>query len=294
MKKTYGFLLGVFLLFLLFACKNRNITDNQTFDDQQAGDQIEEYDNIFYRFPSPDEMLNIIDRESIDFDDALPLNSEYANRYLDSRSQALNLGVYSADLAYITLMKRQKEVLSYFQVVYGLSEKLRISSAFEPTLMKRFENNIGNFDTLKILTDEAIVDINNYLSRNDKERIFVMISIGGFIESLYLAFNLVGDYSEGNSIIIQRISDQKLVLENLLGFAADYADDSNVSACIELINPVRAVYNELLVKQEETTVTKDVNGKLIIGGGEKIKITPDQFNKLREAIFDVRKSITEN
>ena len=214
-------------------------------------------------------MLDIIDKEKLAFNDELPLPTDRANQFLDSKSQALNLGVYIADLAYITLFQRQKEALTYFQVVYGLSDKLRISSAFDPSMLKRFEDNLNNFDSLKTLSDEALISITNYLSRNDKERVFALISIGGFIESLYLAFQIVDEYSEENEII-QRICDQKL------------------------IHPVRAVYNELVATPEATKVTKNDKGMLIIKGGEKIGITKEQYNKLREATIRTRKKITEN
>ncbi len=280
-------------LFLL-ACQNRSNVQNQIENENMTGfDETEEVKDIYYRFPSPDEMLNIIDKEKLAFNDELPLPVERASRYLDSKSQALNLGVYIADLAYITLFQRQKEALTYFQVVYGLSDKLRISSAFDPSMLKRFENNIGSLDSLKMLSDEALIDITNYLARNNKEKIFALVSIGGFIESLYLAFQIVDEYSEDN-IIIQRICDQKLVLDNLMNFSLEYAGDNNVSEAIQLIHPVRAVYNELVASSEETQVSKDDQGKLIIKGGQKIKITKEQFNKLREATLNTRKKITEN
>ena len=54
------------------------------------------------------------------------------------------------------------------------------------------------------------------------------------------------------------------------------------------------MYNELVASTEETQVNKDENGKLIIKGGAKIKITKEQYLKLREATFITRKKITEN
>lgn len=288
------YLFFVLLCFLLITCQNRsNVREHIESEEMTGFNETEEVKDIYYRFPSPDEMLDIIDKEKLAFNDELPLPTDRANQFLDSKSQALNLGVYIADLAYITLFQRQKEALTYFQVVYGLSDKLRISSAFDPSMLKRFEDNLNNLDSLKTLSDEALISITNYLSRNDKERVFALISIGGFIESLYLAFQIVDEYSEENEII-QRICDQKLVLENLINFSLEFADDDNVSEAIKLIHPVRAVYNELVATPEATKVTKNDKGMLIIKGGEKIGITKEQYNKLREATIRTRKKITEN
>jgi hypothetical protein len=288
-------LFGIFLIIVIAGCKsNPKVTEPVVKEDKSLGfDQMEEMKNIYYRFPSPDEMLSFIDKEKIKFNDQVVLPVDNSKMFLNSRSQALNLGVYSADLAYITLFMRQKETLTYFQVIYGLSDKLRISSAFDVKLMSRLEDNLKNPDSLKTLTNEAMTSITNYLSQNDKEKTFAIISIGGYVESLYLAFNIVGNYNETNPII-QRISDQKLVLENLINFALVYASDHNVAESIKLLHPLRACYNELNSTQEDTKVSRGKDGKLIISGGQKITISEEQYNKLRDITFATRKIITEN
>jgi hypothetical protein len=287
-------ILVILVFFLLSGCHNKGTQQEQLSDDTLIGfDETEEIKEVYYRFPSPDEMLNFINREQIRFNDDYLHSADRAGSYLDSKSEALNLGVYIADLAFVTLFERQKEAYSYIQVIYGLSDKLRISAAFDPAKAKQFEENLGNIDSLKALADEALDDITHYLVREDKERVLAVISIGGFVESLYLAFQVVDEYTEDN-LIIQRISDQKLVLENLLNYSLEYAGDKNVSDAINMIHPIRAVYNEMVSSVEETKVDKDQNGKLVISGGEKIHISEAQYMKLRNATFDVREKIVEN
>jgi hypothetical protein len=289
------FLFGILLFIGIAGCKTSpKAPEPSTEGEKSLGfDQLEEMKSIYYRFPSPDEMLSIIDKEKIKFSDRLVLPVDNSKSFLDSRSQALNLGVYIADLAYISLFQRQKETLTYFQVVYGLSDKLRISSAFDVKLMQRFEENLKFPDSLKALTNEAMTNVTNYLVQNDKEKTFAIISIGGYVESLYLAFNIVGNYDENNQII-QRISDQKLVLENLINYALIYASDNNVAESIKLLHPIRSCYNELNATQEDTKVSRGKDGKLIISGGQKITISEEQYNKLRDVTFATRKNITEN
>jgi len=287
---------GIILVLIAISCSSNN-SKQQTVakSDKEVlnANQLEKMQETYYRFPSPDEMLNFINRESLNFNDQILLPVDNAANYLDSKSQALNLGVYISDMAYIILFQRQKEALSYFQVVYDLSDKLRMSSAFDAQLLKRFEDNLKNTDSLKALSDGAMIKITNYLVQNDKEKTLAIISIGGYIESLYIAFNLVNTYGENNPII-QRISDQKLVLENLQNYALVYSEDQNVSEAIKLLQPIRECYNNFKTISEETTVKKDKNGKLIISGGQKITITQEQYNKLRDITFAARKVITEN
>lgn len=288
-------ILGALLLVVFFGCRNNPKTSEpvvESLPDEELN-QLDNVKDIYYRFPSPDEMLSFIDKEKLAFNNQYLLQVNKSKSYLDSKSQALNLGVYIADIAYISLFQRQKEIYEYFQVIYGLSDKLRISSAFDIKLMKRFESNLKNADSMRVLTDVAMTKITNYLVQNDKEKTFAIISIGGYVETLYLAFNLVGNYDEKNPII-QRISDQKMVLENLLNYSLIHSGDANVAESIKLLHPIRACYNELVVSESESTVKKDKDGKLIISGGQKITITPEQFSKLKNVTFAVRKKITEN
>ncbi len=276
-------------------CRNTSKPQQVTSNEKEVivSNQLEEMQQIYYRFPSPEEMLDFIKGENLDFNDEILLPVGNENQYLDSKSQALNLGVYISDMTYIILFKRQKEALSYFQVVYDLSDKLRMSSAFDPRLIKRFENNLKNLDSLKTISDGALNNITNYLVQNEKEKTLAVISIGGFIESLYLAFNMINNYGVNNPII-QRITDQKLVLENLIHYSMVYVDDPNVSEAIKTLHNIRVCYDNLTITSVESTVTKDKSGKLIITGGQKISITEDQYNKLREATLEARKVITEN
>ena len=284
---------AVVLVIMIAGCRNRPSPSGQIGDDFSASGDMDEVKEIYYRFPSPDEMLNFIDKEELNFTDDFLLPVENSTDFLDSRSQALNLGVYTADMAYITLFQRQKEALTYFRVIYGLSEQLRIAAAFDHNLLKRFEDNLKIPDSLKFIADEAMTDIVDYLVKNDKEKVFAIISIGGFIEGLYIAFNIAGEYSAENPIV-QRISDQKLVLDNLLGYCQDYKSDQNVKESIQLLEPIRGIYSQMIVTSEETSVTKTEDGSLIIDGGDKITISENQFVHLRETLFTARRSITEN
>ena len=83
-------------------------------------------------------------------------------------------------------------------------------------------------------------------------------------------------------------------LNNLMDYAVQFASDENVSDAIKILHPIRAVYSELLTKSGETKVQKLPDGKIVVSGGEKITISQEQYNKLRDVTFNARKLITEN
>jgi hypothetical protein len=242
---------------------------------------------VYYRFPSPDEMFTIIDSTGLQFDNTIILPVKKADQYLDSKSQSLILGVYVADLAYITLFDRYKESIDYLQVIYSLSDKIRISSAFDKNLADRIEKNIRNMDSLSAISDEALTDLTYYLVRNNKENTFAIISLGGFVEFLYLSLNLVGDYNEDNPTI-QRIVDQKTAFDNIMKYSDEYSDDPNVSAILEIVQPLHEFLKNITVIKTRTTVTKGEDGRIVIEGGDKIKINKAEFNKLKQVVMETR------
>ena len=289
--------IGLILILALgmFSCRQSTQKSNDTLlEEEEAlgfGTQ-EQIDEVFYRFPSPEEMMQYFEGEEFNFTPHILLPTEKSKQFLDSRSQAFNLGVYMSDLAYLTLFNQTQESHNYMLAIYDLAEKLRVSSAFDLSIMRRMEDNIGSVDSLKSISYEAMNMLNAYLEKNHKENTFLLISVGGYIETMYLSFNLVGDYTEENPFI-QRISDQKFVLNNLINFALRYSEDEHVSEALELLVPLRSKFNEIVVRKSETEVKKDSNGTLLISGGNKYEITKEQYSELRQVVFNLRQKITQ-
>lgn len=295
MKYLTALFLMIALVFCISCKQAVKTTDNNQAEEtkENMGFGEQELEEIYHRFPSPEEMLSILETVKLDYKGHILNGSEKSKDYLNSKSQALNVGVYSADLAYLTLFKKHKESTAYFESIFNLSRDLRISSAFDIKLMRRVQTNMSNPDSLKALTDFAFTKITNYLVSNNKEKTFAIISLGGFVEALYLSFNFTGEFSE-NNVIVQRIADQKLVLENIISYSRPYKEDPALAGAIEDIYPILEVYNQIVPETGKTVVTKTEDGKIVISGGNKITLTNELYQELKKATFDVRKKITQN
>lgn len=288
----YVSLLLVFIILFASCRSNNNKNKSRSKEELTKFDSVKaRLNEIYYRFPSPDEMFQYIENKGLQFDKELILPVKDVEKFLDSRSQAVNLGVYTADLAYITLFQKYKESLDYFQVTYLLAGKLHISSSFNSAFIKRAESNMGNLDSLKVLSGEAYSMITSYLVQNDKEKVLAQISVGGFIESLYIALNLIDDYSPDN-ITIQRIADQRLAFDNMLKYCEVYNDDPNIEELLNEIQPVKNIFDNLKIVKGETKTSRDKNGKIIVLGGDRIMITKDQYNELKKVTGEIRNKIT--
>jgi hypothetical protein len=282
------------VIVVLGACKqvNKQTSENIPDVDSTYLEQLnkEALTEIYHRFPSPDEMISVINEQKPPYISGILNSDKNAKKYLDSRSQALNFGVYVADLAYLTYYQKHKESVGYLDAIYFLSDELQIASAFHEDLVNRIQHNITNADSLKVLADVAVSTITNYLIANKKEETFAVISIGGFVETMFLSIKIATDFSE-NNVIIQRIADQKLVLNNILKYSAQFNSPAIENAQKLLIN-IKSVFDSLEVEKIPTEVVKQ-DGKLIIKGGDRLVITEEQFTRLKEYVAEARNSITQ-
>lgn len=290
--KKYVFILFALTLFLSCQQVNKTESNTATSDTDMDYESIARVKEMYHRFPTPDEMLSIINKNKKEYSKNLVNSAKHSDQYLDSKTQALNLGVYMADLAYLSIHEQHNESMEYFEALYEISDKLRISSAFKRTFLRRIQDNITNSDSLKALSEEAFDNLSTYLESNHNEKVFVLISIGGFVETLYLSCQITEEYDQ-KSDMVQKIADQKYVLENVIQYAQYYKDDAAVNSAIEQLQPLLDLYRSLEIQKSETSVNKLEDGKLVISGGDKLLITEEQFAELKEKTTAIRTSIVE-
>ncbi len=288
------FYFGTTLLFLCYSCQkaSNSSADNDVDSISIKTKKALKVDDVLTRFPPPSEMLALLEQTEPEFKEGILNEADNHKKYFDSRTQALNIGVYSADLAYLSYEKRFKESIALFNALFALSGKLEISSAFSEETIQRFQNNITNADSLQVLMDISIDNLSNYLETNNNERVFAVISIGGFIEAMYLSFQVVDEFSENNPFI-QRIADQKYVLNNIIRYSNQFENDPMVKGAIDLIMPVKNVYDLFEVTENKTIVEKQPDGKIIIKGGSLIEITEEQYIQLEKTVFEIRSQIVQ-
>jgi len=92
----------------------------------------EQITETFFQVPSPGEMLTFIkmvggkNNRNVSF-----LNSpDNQKLYTDNKSKALNLGIYSCDLSYCSIVEIGFKAFKYFETVKPLGNKIGVSAAF--------------------------------------------------------------------------------------------------------------------------------------------------------------------
>lgn len=245
----------------------------------------------FFQVPSPGEMLTFIktiggkNNKNTSF-----LNSpDNQKNYTDAKSKALNFGIYSCDLSYCSIFEIGTEALKYFKTVKQLGDQIGVSAAIKPEVLKRLEGNLGNPDSLSVITDDVYFSSFETLESGKQGPTLSLVVAGGWLESMYIATNLT-KYEE-KSPIVARLADQKYTLDNMVEFLKKYESDADVAAVLADFKGLQQEFVKISEKDAAPLTSKDKDKK-ILGGGKDLAITAEQYTAIVEKIKAVRNSYT--
>ena len=299
MKKN--FLKGLACIFfastVLISCEDSNSDidlDTNDLIDPEIKDKEDTKPKISYAVPTPNELFEIVKLLGGELNIELMNSLDNKDSYVDLKSKALNFGVYSADLGYMSCFENGIEFLKYTKAIESIGEELGISEVFDQDLMDRIADNEDDFDALFTISNETYYDSYLYLEENEKGQELSLIIIGGYIESLYIITNLVNEYSDNNPII-EKIGDQNLVLENIIDFCTQYADEAAVSEALSDLMALKSIFDENMEfvdgKSEDTTI--DENGVTTFSTSGGYEMNEKTFDIVKTEITNLRNNITQ-
>jgi len=288
MKARNIYLFIVCALFVL-QCKSGG---NKVVSGQSDTITKENTSNITYLLPSPDEVLSEIISEKMSINPQLVNPRTNAAYYLDRKPMAMNLGVYIADFAYLNLNNNKTNALEYFNLIRDLSQKLNIYGIFNESFFTRVQNNLMNNDSLSLIASDMYSHLSGVLANSNRLEDYAQISTGALIESLYLSALSIPDY-KNYSIVVKRLFQQKMLLENYYEFASQFKGDKDVASALSQLDSIKVIFDLAGKKSKETTVTKDKKNHLIINGGEEVNSNEMTFIKFVKSISKVRQNIIQ-
>jgi hypothetical protein len=247
-----------------------------------------------YKVPTPNELFDVIKEANITYNPSVLNPISNLSKYDSQKSQALNFGVYSADLAFIANHEVGSEALKYFKTIRELSGSLNVQNAFNGTVFKRIEENVSksNQDSLLFLSNETYYNAFAYLEDNGREKVLAYIVLGGWIESLSIITQL-GTYEEGG-ILSEKIGDQRLTLENVMGLMMKVEDDDEVMETMSELAGLEEVFLNLeQVEEGDAETTQQESGQFMLSGGTRTIVTKEDYEKIKSIIADLRLQIID-
>ncbi len=219
-----------------------------------------------FKLPSPVELYMFLWETNARFNkDALnPIDK--AGKYLTTSSKAINLGIYSSDLAYCTVFGKNQETFTYFSSTKKLAEDLGLTEGFDEAIAGRLEANVNNSDSLFQITNDSYSDVTRYLESQGQGDLLPLIVAGGWIESVYINVNSVDDFNNDNEIAIL-LADQGILLETLVEYFNSIEDKSDeVNAILNDFMDLQESFDKLYDNLEDEIITEaqfdEIGGKI--------------------------------
>lgn len=251
--------------------------------------RTEKLKKIFRAAPSPMETARIVQKTGAQFDEKNLHSAMAAGNYVTSDKQAINLGIYGADLSYATIFEENAISISYLDVVKSLANELGIGDVLGDDMIERAEANRTRQDSLVSIVSEAFFEMNQKLKANGQEDLSGMLVASGWLESMYLATRYT---DKANDDLKKRIAEQKMVMEDVMVLVKSYNQSPELANLISAMQPVVDAFNEVTKETGKSDISKS-EGAIIIGGGPSFSMSDESLTNIADAVASVRNQLVK-
>jgi hypothetical protein len=288
--RTQAFTLAAVAVFAV-SCGGEEPTEDQIEAPIEEADpnstQLMEIDGKVFSIPSPIQTAMLIKNAGTNYNKDILNEPSKVTNYSTNFKKAINLGIYGADLGYVTMYDQTQDAISFLTAVKSIADDLGVSSAFDLELVERFEKNIGNQDSLLALVSDAYKSSDRYLKGNQQNDIGSIILAGGWIESLYFATSTA--QMTGNKDVIKRIGEQKTTVYNLIKLLTPYYSKPEFTSLVDDLMELNEIYEQVESTYTFVKPTVDAETKTTtINSTTVVNITDEQLKAITEKIIAMR------
>jgi len=291
--------LGSIGLLVLAGCGNGNDAETDTAaaaadsldpEGMQAASRTDALKEIFHAAPSPMEIADMVKRAGATYD-AKALNpSSNATKYTTSDRQAINLGVYGADLSYATMFEQNAASLEYLAAVKQLSNALGISDVLTDEVMAQANANRTDRDALIDLISSSFYDVNERLKENGTEDLAGLVVAAGWVEGMYLATRTM---KKAPADLKARIAEQKIVLDDVVRLCKSYEATPELTALLTAMAPIEQAFAQVKETDGSPEATQSEDGTFVIGGGPSYTADDATLANIATAVAKVRATLIQ-
>ena len=251
--------------------------------------RTEKLKKIFRAAPSPMETARIVQKTGAQFSEDNLHSAMAASNYVTSDKQAINLGIYGADLSYATIFEENAVSIAYLDVVQSLANELGIGDVIDNDVIARAEANRTRQDSLVAIVSESFFEMNQKLKANGQEDLSGMLVASGWLESIYLTTRYT---EQANDDLKKRIAEQKLVMEDVMMLVKSYTQSAELAGLIAAMQPVVDAFDAVTKEAGASDITKS-EGAIIIGGGPSFSMSDEALASIANAVADVRNQLVK-
>jgi hypothetical protein len=282
----------------LAACGGGSNDQKGTTDGSDTLDTVAQVGNTnlmkvggrLFNIPSPVETALLIHKLGLAYQKDVPLPTDKAASFATKTSRSLALGMYGADMAYVTVHNDGQRALSTLQAIEQLGSALDLTNAFDKALIDRYKKNLSSEDSLLRLSGAAYRAADRYLKTNERDDVSALVLAGGWVESMYLTLS---DPSSGKEEgVANRVGEQKRTLNDLIALIEQADKEKACSSLIAGLKDLQTAFAAIQVTyQYEPAVTDAANKITHINSTSTVTITPEQLKAISDKVSSLRSTI---
>jgi hypothetical protein len=297
MKKFVSPFFALALIFALYSCASKQQEEGSASTDFDAaqedpGGVSDNLEGIIYNIPPPSEIPYLLEATGVEFNGSLVNSYNIVDKYKTTFDvAALNLGIYAADLGYLSSNDKTQDAINYLTSMKSLADHLGVSSAYNEDIMVRFESNIGSRDSLQSIINEGVENADELLKSEDRSQTAALMTTGSFVEGLHIATQLIATYPDNVLTPEQRMTvltplitvvlEQENSLGDLIKLASSVPQDGLIATVTEDLKTLQQIYSELDIAEKiNNNQTEDLLGDETLGR------LSAQVSKLRTEIVE--------
>ncbi len=263
-------------------------------DNAAIYEEIKQAEKIFNALPSPLESAMLIKSADARFDEKLLNAVDNVSGYVTNKSMALNLGIYTCDLSFASLYDQTQLIINYMNAAKKMADGLGILDAIDEATIERLEENINNKEVIMEIVGETFMNSNSYLQDNNQPAIAAMVLVGGWMEGLYIATQLVDLKEFNGNKLVSRIIDQKLSIGILLNLLENSKSNPAIEELIVQVNQLKSIFDKISITTTPVRPEYDNTTNVTVLKSEvKTNMTPGVFKELSAAVAQIRNSFVK-
>ena len=291
---------SLFLVLIIYACGPGQKSDEQAFldslnnltlDGPMISDEV--IADIIQLVPSPLEISYLLKDAGTQYDFNILNTPSNVSNYNSNFNKALNLGIYGTDLGYANIYEENQDAILYLNSIKGLANDLSIGQFFDFTTIARLATNSKNLDSLLLITTQNFNNINGYLQENQRSNLSVLILTGGWLEALHITCQ-VAEKDPGNEQLIEKIGEQKIILDNIKLMLGFYTKDPYIADLHTRILELEKAFSQIeIIRTYAEPTMEEVNGILVVTDNSTttVNITDENVNTIRKEVISIREKI---
>jgi hypothetical protein len=285
--------LTLLITLVLWSCGSSKKDEKNSDEFNQAEESLkDQIKDVVYNIPSPTEIPYLLEATGAEFNPSLINDRKKVDQYASRNDKAaLNLGVYAADIGYLTSYDKTQEAIDYLAAAKTLADNLGVIGAFDSDIMTKFEANIANKDSLASLLNQTVQKTDGYLKDDNRNKLASLIVTGSFVEGLYISTGLIKSYpknilpDDARNLILtplmRVVLEQEKSVTELLKMLSTIEQSEPVATLVTDLTALEANYHALNIDEQ----IKNNRADLVLSDKNLEEVTK-LVNKLRKDITE--------